>query len=134
MEVTVEVAMKLWSDVYGAVKWARDCFGTLMYKDAYSNEAVIMIWPEDGKKYDMSWNVDHIRPKSDFDNQNDADFWNNYEPMHRLNNQEKSDNYPDFKVREKSYQVVRCTGFYGYGIKISNDNRIDWKAKYNKHY
>lgn len=46
------------------------------------------------RQYNYGWYVDHIRPKSDFTNKSDSDFWNNCEPMHRSNNSEKSDSYP----------------------------------------
>jgi hypothetical protein len=54
--------------------------------------------PGDSKSYDISWNVDHIRPPSDFDNEHNSNFFNNYEPMQRLNNNQKADNYPHFEV------------------------------------
>ena len=63
-----------------------------MCKDAYSNEAVPMRDHLGGSKYyDYSWNVDHIRPKASYSNENDADDWNNFEPMYRQNNLQKSD-------------------------------------------
>ncbi len=127
MMVDKELAMKLWRDVYGDKKYAQDCFGTWMCRDAYSNEVVSMRDHEGGSEYyDYSWNVDYIRPKASYSNENDADDWNNFEPMHRQNNLQKSDNYPHFEIKGEKYQVVRNANG-GYGITNSNDVRIDWK-------
>ena len=127
MTVDKELAMKLWNDVYGSVRFAQDCFGTWMCRDAYSNEVVSMRDHLGGSKYyDYSWNVDHIRPKASYSNENDADDMNNLEPMHRQNNLAKSDNYPHFEISDKKYQVVR-NAKGGYGIVNSSGIRIDWK-------
>lgn len=139
MSVDIKTAEKLWKDVFGSKVWARDCFGTLMHRDAYSNVEVNMRW-EDGKIYDMSWNVDHIRPVSDFLYESDADFWNNYEPMHRQNNQEKAAKYPQFTIHRKNYLIVNSSvckqhGVKGYGIRDeSTGKEIDWKAIQNDYY
>lgn len=133
MNVDKDLAMKLWKDVFGDKRFAQDCFGTWMCRDAYSNEAVSM---KDrlgsSKYYDYSWNVDHIRPKASYRNENDADDWNNFEPMHRQNNLAKSDDYPHFKIDGKQYRVV-VNSNGGYGIVDSNGNRVDWK-KDGSHY
>ncbi len=133
MTIDKEIAMKLWKDVFGNARFAQDCFGAWMCRDAYSNECVSMLDPNgSGKKYDYSWNIDHIRPKSSFQNENDADFFNNFEPMHRQNNLEKSDNYPHFTIDDKQYAVVKNNNG-GYGIVDSFGRRIDWK-KDGRHY
>lgn len=128
-----ELGDRLWKDIFGDKEWASDCFGTLMHRDAQSNEAVVMIKPGTNQKYDYSWNIDHIRPKASYTNESDADFMNNYEIMHRQNNQAKSDDYPHFKVNDKSYKVV--SGEHGYGI-YSNEKseRVDWKHTQGRHY
>ena len=127
MTIDKELAMKIWHDIFGDQRFALDCFGTWMCRDAYSNEAVIMRDHNgSSKQYDYSWNIDHIRPKSDFENEKDADFYNNFEPMHRQNNLEKSDNYPQFEINGKRFRVVKNTNG-GYGIVNSNGVRIDWK-------
>jgi hypothetical protein len=137
MTVDKDSAIKLWKAVFGNVVWARDCFGSLMHIDAYNNDVVSMKWT-DGKSYDMSWNVDHIRPVKTFEKESEADFWNNLEPMHRQNNQTKSDNFPHFEIEGEKYTVVRCDicskySKPGYGIKnVTTGHRIDWKAKQNK--
>ncbi|RLA81527.1 MAG: hypothetical protein DRG78_09085 [Epsilonproteobacteria bacterium] len=133
--VTEEKAKKLWKDVFGDVEWAQDCFGYWMHRDAWSNEAVMMLKPGRNKKYDYSWNVDHIRPKSDFGNDHDSNFYNNYEPMQRLNNDAKSNDYPHFKINNKSYKVFKQSGYNGYGIIDDESNRpIDWKSVQGRHY
>ena len=127
MTINKELALKLWRDVFGDKRFAQDCFGTWMCRDAYSNECVAI--PDhngSGKKYDYSWNVDHIRPKASFVKESDADFYNNFEPMHRQNNLQKSDNCPHFVVNGKKYTIVKNEKG-GYGIVDSFGRRVDWK-------
>lgn len=133
MNVDKELAFKLWDDIFGNKRFALDCFGTWMCKEAYSNEPVSMKDHLGGSEYyDYSWNVDHIRPKASFQNESDADFLNNFEPIHRQNNLAKSDNYPQFQINNRNYRVVR-NEFGGYGIADSLGKRIDWK-KDGRHY
>ena len=133
MTVDSKLAAKLWKDVFGDKRFAQDCFGVWMCRDAYSNEAVTMKDHLGGSKsYDYSWNVDHIRPKASYEDEKDADDWNNFEPMHRQNNLQKSDDYTSFTVNNERYQVVK-NGNYGYGIINSKRQRVDWK-KDGRHY
>ena len=133
--ITKEIANELWKDVFGDKEWSQDCFGTWMHRDAWSNIAITMQMPGDTKKYDFSWNVDHLRPKSDFNTESDSDFYNNFEPMHRQNNSEKTDNYPHFTLKDKNYKVFKQSEYYGYGIiDESKNKKIDWKSVQNKHY
>ena len=75
MVIDKEFAMKLWQRIYGNDKFAMDCFGTWMCRDAYSNECVSMRDHFGSNKYyDYSWNIDHIRPKASFSSESDADF------------------------------------------------------------
>ena len=141
MQVNKVLALKIWKDCYGNVEWARDSFGTYMHRDAYSNEAIYKVSPRDNKRYDYSWNIDHIRPKSDFTNESDADFTNNYQPMHRENNIEggKGADYPDFHIKGIHYKVVKCSVCSahqkkGYGIVDDDGNRVDCKGKKNYCY
>ena len=134
MTVDKKTALKVWQAAFGNVEWAVDCFGTLMNVSAYSNESVVMRRPGDNRDYDYSWNIDHIRPISNFEKESDANFMNNLEPMHRENNLEKLDNYPNFKIDGKSYKVVRTEGFYGYGIANLLGIRIDWKARTHQYF
>ena len=138
--MTKEDALKIWDDVFGNTKWAMDCFGTYMYRDDYGDTETMRIRPDgDGKKYSYGWEIDHIRPKSNFSNESEANIMNNYEPMHWINNRDKADNYPHFEIEGKQYKIVRCdicssNGLLGYGIKDENGNRIDWKGRINKCY
>lgn len=139
MPVDKNVAMKVWKDIFGDKEWASDCFGNVMCIFGYGNDKYLTKGPGADKTYDYSWNVDHIRPKSNFENESDADFYNNYEPVHRLNNSEKSDDFPHFEVNGNKYMVVRCDipskeNRGGYGIVDSNGNRVDWKGKQNRYY
>lgn len=133
MTIDKDFALRFWHAVFGDKRFAQDCFGTWMCRDAYSNEAVSMRDHEGGSKYyDYSWNIDHIRPKASYSNENDADDLNNFEPMHRQNNLQKSDNYPHFEVKGKQYHVVKNNNG-GYGITDSYGRRVDWK-KDGRHY
>ncbi|MDD3106258.1 MAG: hypothetical protein PHP65_00430 [Bacilli bacterium] len=142
MAVSKNNAMKLWDDVFGAnTLYAQDCFGTWMYKDDYGDYEIKRIRPNgDGKKYQYGWDVDHIRPKSDFEKESDAEFRNNYEPVHRNNNVEKADSYPHFEIDDLKYKIVRCSvcrknGTKGYGIEdVSTNMRVDWKGVQGKCY
>lgn len=136
MNIDNGVAMKLWKDVFGDVMWATDCFGTYIYKDDYGVYDVSRKRPGgDGNNHFYGWDIDHIRPKSDFQDESDANFYNNFEPMHRSNNEEKLDNFPHFSIGKTEYKVVSCEvckskGKKGYGIQeVSSGIRIDWKWK-----
>ena len=131
--ITEQDAMQLWKDMFGDEEYAVDCFGSYICKSCWSNEKCMRTMPGDSKAYDYSWNVDHIRPKSDFKNEEDAYFFGNYEPMHRLNNEAKKDNYPSFEINGKKYRVV-SDGYGGYGIVDSTGTRIDIKAKKRVYY
>lgn len=135
MQVSKELALRIWNEYYGNKTWVQDCFGTWMHKDDYGNEETSRVRPGNSKSYDYSWNIDHIKPQSKFKPNENPDMMNNYEPMHRVNNQQgKSDDYPSFKVKGVSYQVVKCEyaagfGLEGYGIiKQSTGERVDWKG------
>ena len=134
-------ALALWDAIFGEnTMWKRDCFGTWMHRDDYGDTEKTRIRPNgDGKKHSYGWEVDHIRPKSDFRNESDANFLNNYEPMWWGHNREKADNYPQFTINEQEFQVVKCTIFsknnlLGYGIADEEGNRIDWKAKQDEYF
>ena len=136
-----EIAMKLWKDVFGNKEWAQDCFGTWIKKGDYGVYDRKRVRPNgDGKKYHYGWDVDHIRPVSSFSDESDADFYNNYEPMHRNNNQQKSDDYTHFTVRDKKYKVVNCDvcstkNMKGYGIAdVRTGKRVDWKGVQRRSY
>ena len=136
-----EKALEIWDAIYGKnTLWQYDCFGTLMYRDDYGDTNISRVVPEDrSTKYRCGWEIDHIRPKSDFANESDSNFYNNYEPMHCDNNREKADGYPHFNIGEDTYRVVKCNicssnGFKGYGIIDESGNRIDWKGKMQKYF
>ena len=137
-----EIALDLWDKIYGEnCKWHVDCFGTWMYRDDYGDTDKKRSRPNGaGKMFNYGWEIDHIRPKSDYDNESNANFNNNYEPMHWQNNREKADCYPQFSIDDIPYSVVKCeicgqNGVRGYGIVCMSDNtRVDWKAKMNKYF
>lgn len=136
-----ELAMKLWKDIFGNELWAQDCFGTWMYRDDYGDhEKTRNDRPEGtGKYYSYGWDIDHIRPQSDFAKDDNSDFLNNFEPMQYINNARKSDNLT-FEINGVRYQVITCSicnshGKKGYGIKrMSDGRRVDWKGVQNKYY
>lgn len=134
-------ALKIWDAIFGNnTLWAKDCFGTWMYREDYGKTETVRVMPNtDGKKYHFGWEIDHIRPKSSFENEKNADFLNNYEPMHWQNNRDKADAYPHFIIDEEQYRVVKCrvcssNGFHGYGIINQNDERVDWKGRMGKYF
>ena len=103
-----EKALELWKTMFGDEIWRRDCFGTWMYRDDYGDTEKERIRPGNTKKYKYGWEVDHIRPKSDFGENADPDLYNNYEIMHWDNNRTKADNYPHFEINGQKYTVVKC--------------------------
>lgn len=136
-----EEALALWDAIYGKNnEWQIDCFGTWMYRNDYGDIETVRKRPGgDGKNHSYGWEIDHIRPKSNFKNESDANLYNNYEPMWWNHNREKADNYPQFTIDDRTYSVVRCdicskNGLLGYGITDKNGNRIDWKAKKGKYF
>lgn len=141
MTIDRNTAMKLWNDVFGNQLWASDCFGIYIYRDDYGDYDKKRLSPSgSGKSFNYGWDIDHIRPKSDYVNQNDADFWNNFEPMHHSNNQEKYDNYPQFTIGSTQYKVVNCDVCQSYGVKgygivnVSTQQRVDWKGVQRRCY
>ena len=142
MTIDKDLAMKLWSDIFGKdTLWAQDCFGTWMYRDDYGDhEKTRNNRPGgNGKYYTYGWDVDHIKPKSKFKNENDANFYNNLEPLQFINNQTKSD-LLEFEINKRKYKVVVCDicklhGKNGYGIlDIASNKRVDWKYTKNLYY
>ena len=135
-----EDALELWDAIFGNEQWAVDCFGTWMYREDYGDTETKRLRPNGtGKRFSYGWEVDHIRPKSDFKNESEADFANNYEPVHWNNNREKADNYPQFAIKDKNYKVVRCeicssNNLVGYGIADEDGNRIDWKFRQKEYF
>lgn len=134
-------ALEIWDAIFGAnTKWAVDCFGTRMYRDDYGDTEKKRASPDgDGKQYHYGWEIDHIRPKSDFQNESDADLYNNYEPMHWQNNRDKADSFPHFMIDGKQYRIVKCDicgkhGLKGYGIIDQAGERVDWKGRNGKYF
>ena len=134
-----EDALKLWEAMFGQAEWVQDCFGVWMNKNDYGDTEKKRIRPGNTKSYSYGWEIDHIRPKSDFGENADPDLYNNYEIMQWNNNRTKADNYPQFEIDKKKYKVVVCNicksaNLKGYGIEDSNGNRIDWKGKHNRYF
>lgn len=136
-----EKALELWDAIYGKNNlWQLDCFGIWMYRDDYGDTEKKRVRPNgDGKLHTYGWEIDHIRPKDSYSLELDADFYNNYEPMHWENNREKSNNYPHFFIGDKQYRVVRCNvcyscGFRGYGIINESGKRVDWKGVQERYF
>ena len=134
MTIDKDVAMTAWEAAFGDVEMATDCYGVWMKRSDYGDHETKRK-AAGGKSYYYGWDLDHIRPRSDFENETDADFYNNLEPVHFINNSEKADKYPAYVVRGQEYTVVKCeicasNGVPGYGIKLkSSGGRVDWKAR-----
>jgi hypothetical protein len=136
MKPSKELILKLWKDVFGTNLWAIDCFGTWIYRDDYGNTNTTRIRPNgNGKRYNYGWNIDHIFPIS----RNGKDAMNNYEPMHHVNNRNKSDDL-SFKIGDIPYRIVKCdlcgsNGLYGKGIiNQRTGKRVDWKGVQQRYY
>lgn len=136
-----ERALEIWDAIYGKNnKWQVDCFGAWMYRDDYGDTEKKRVRPGgDGKQYKYGWEIDHIRPKSDFESESNSNFLNNYEPMHFDNNRNKSDAFPHFKINNRTYRIVKCdicssNGYRGYGIINESNERIDWKGKQGRYF
>lgn len=105
MTIDKNLAMKLWYDIYGNTDWANDCFGTHIYKYDYGVYDKERIRPNGtGKRYNYGWDIDHIRPKSSYNNENEASFYNNLQPLHHSNNIEKSDGYEYIGLIDQSHR------------------------------
>jgi len=141
MTIDRSVAMKLWKDIFGDAMWAQDCFGTWMYRDDYGvfDKARTNRPGGTGKAYVYGWEIDHIMPISKFKDSANANYFNNLEPLHFINNRKKADN-TSFEINGISYSVVKCDicskhGTEGYGIVNNSKNkRVDWKYTKNLYY
>ncbi len=136
-----EKALEIWDSIFGAKKWATDCFGTWMYRDDYGETDKKRNNRPDGtgKYYSYGWEIDHIKPKSKFGEESDADLMNNFEPLHWENNRSKADGFPTFMIDNNRYKVVKCEicsmhNLEGYGIVNSEGKRIDWKGVTSRYY
>ena len=133
-----EKALELWDVIYGkGTVWATDCFGTWMCRDDYGDTEKKRERPGNTDEFEYGWEIDHIRPKSNFGENADPDLLNNYEIMHWRNNRGKGDNYPQFSVGDKTFKVIKCdicesNDLKGYGIVDSDNKRIDWKGRSGK--
>lgn len=141
MEINKDLAMKLWTSMYGKNEWQLDCYGTWMNKNDYGELSKKRIRPNgDGKHHNYGWEIDHIRPKSNFRDENESNIYNNFEIVHYENNREKADNYPVFSIGNKRYKVICCqncssNNILGYGIMdINSQERIDWKGRTGKYF
>lgn len=130
-----EKALRIWDAIFGRDKqWACDFTGTWIYREDYGDTEKCRVMPNsDGKLHSFGWEIDHIRPKSDFGDGEETDFLNNFEPMHWQNNRDKADSFPHFTIGDKQYRVVKCWicgnhGLKGYGIIDESGKRVDWKG------
>ncbi len=135
-----EKALEIWDILFGKdTLWVQDCFGTWMYREDYGDTEKKRVRPGNTKEYKYGWEIDHIRPKSDFGENADSDLLNNYEIMQWSNNRTKGNDYPQFEINDVKYKVVKCDicgnkGLKGYGIVNSEGKRIDWKGRNNKYF
>jgi hypothetical protein len=107
MSINDNTTQTVWIAVFGNQTWATDCFGTWFHKDDYGDYNRKRNRPGgDGQLYNHVWDTDYIRTISDYNQESDADFYNNYELMNRHNNSLKSDNYPHFTINRRQFKVV----------------------------
>ena len=140
MDINRDLALRIWDDVYGSnQEYVLDCYGTYICRSDYGDHEKMRQRP-DGKTYSYGWDLDHIRPRSDFAKPEDADFLNNLEPVHWVNNHDKDDANGAFTIDGRSYHIVRCEickahNERGYGIvDDSTGKRVDWKGVSNRYY
>ena len=139
MKIDSKLAFKMWDDIFGPDKEiAVDCYGSYIKRSDYGDHETRRQAP-DGKYYNYGWDLDHIRPISNFENENEADFLNNLEPVHWLNNQEKADKLSHIIIDGIEYHVVDCdicgeNDEKGYGIKNQDGQRVDWKGISGRYY
>ena len=133
MEISKDFAIKFWEAIYGNKVLVADCFGNEIYKEDYGNTTLLRTLPG-GKSFSYGWTIDHILPIS----KGGDNSLNNLEIMHWINNEEKADN-TSFIINDIEYEIYKCKvskeGYKGYGIREkSTKERVDWKAKLNKHF
>jgi hypothetical protein len=133
MELTTEFAFEFWKAIYGEAVLVSDCFGDQIYKEDYGNTTLKRHLPG-GESFYYGWTIDHILPIA----KGGDNSLNNFEIMHWQNNSKKADK-TSFIINNVEYEVYRCKvtidGYNGYGIQEKNSKtRVDWKAKYNKHF
>ena len=67
----------------------------------YDEQGALMKWSEYGQYTNMGWQIDHIYPEATLKslgvNQDKIDDECNLRPVNSLNNDMKSDNYPEFE-------------------------------------
>lgn len=74
--MTKQMALKLWDDIFDKALWAQDCYGTWVYRNDYGDHETTRKRPGGSeKKYNYGWEVDHIKPKSSFKDESDADLF-----------------------------------------------------------
>ena len=133
MELSKDFAIQFWEAVYGSEELVSDCFGDKIYKEDYGNTTQkrrIL----GGESFFYGWTIDHILHIS----KGGDNSLNNLEIMHWLNNAEKADK-TSFTINDIEYEIHKCKvsieGYKGYGICEKNTKvRVDWKAKFRKHF
>lgn len=133
MEVSKEFAIQFWEAVYSNNDLVSDCFGNQIYKDNYGNTTLKRRNPR-GESFYYGWAIDHILPIS----KGGDNSLNNLEIMNWMNNAEKADK-TSFIIDDVEHKIHKCKvnidGYEGYGIQNKNEKiRVDWKAKYKKHF
>ena len=84
MDINRKQTLKMWDEIHGkTTQKAVDFTGRIIYKGSYGNGNII-----------NGWNIDHIKPRS----KGGKDNLSNLQIVHILTNQEKGDNYPNFKT------------------------------------
>ena len=107
MDINRKQALKMWDEIHGkTTQKAVDFAGRIIYKDSYGNGDNI-----------NGQNIDHIKPKS----KGGKDDISNLQIVHLLTNQEKGDNYPNFKANDKEYEIKEENGKFKMFLKDGNN-------------
>ena len=95
--------MANWSEDIKLTVWRKGKVVPLLSADEYryDEQGALMKWDEYGSYSNMGWQIDHIYPESLLQSsgvpQDKIDDIDNLRPVNSLNNNIKSDDYPNFK-------------------------------------
>ena len=97
MKVNKETALRIWNKQFGKENKGVDFAGRTIAKSAYND-----------RNSKFAWNVDHIKPESVGGKTAD----HNLVCCHILTNDEKADNFPNFKANGKTFQIHKRENHY----------------------
>ena len=97
MELNRKTAMQLWNNCFGTEIKVQDFAERTIIKGAYND-----------RKSKYGWNIDHILPKS----KGGLTEKDNLICSHILTNDEKANNFPNFKANGFNFQIIKVRNHY----------------------